>query len=133
MSNSQLEGIDRMLYNHHWDFPIHKKIIPMLTCPISTIRWFSPTRNTIPLTITIQSTSSYGNIITGGNTVREEGQAITKRCALCVDTCDSYTPAYLSCQMCRCDSCGDTDSCSHVTTRINVCSLLADLGGMNVM
>ena len=83
--------------------------------------------------ITIQSTSSYGNIITGGNTVREEGQAITKRCALCVDSCDSYTPAYLSCQMCRCDSCGDTDSCSHVTTRINTCSLLADLGGMNVM
>ena len=28
--------IDRVLYKHHWEFPIHKKIIPMLICPITS-------------------------------------------------------------------------------------------------
>ena len=34
--NSQSE-FDWVLYKHHWEFPIHKKIIPMLTCPIYNI------------------------------------------------------------------------------------------------
>ena len=32
--NSRMD-FDWVLYDHHWEFPIHEKIIPMLICPIS--------------------------------------------------------------------------------------------------
>ena len=34
LSVEQPIRIDRLFYKHHWEFPINKKIIPMLTCPI---------------------------------------------------------------------------------------------------
>ena len=37
LSVEQPIRIDWELYKHHWEFPINKKIIPMLICPISPL------------------------------------------------------------------------------------------------
>ena len=42
LSVEQPIRIEWVLYKHHWEFPINKKTIPMLTCPIQPIRaWVS--------------------------------------------------------------------------------------------
>ena len=39
LSFEQPIRIDRLLCKHHWEFPINKNIIPMLTCPIDCHVW----------------------------------------------------------------------------------------------
>ena len=42
LSVEQPIRIDQLLYKHHWEFPIHEQIIPMLTYPIPifySLRW----------------------------------------------------------------------------------------------
>ena len=37
LSVEQPFRVDFVLYKPHWEFPINKKIIPMLTCPVAVI------------------------------------------------------------------------------------------------
>ena len=47
LSVEQPIRIDWVLYKRHWDFPINKKIIPMLTCPIPYIATYSDIRRRV--------------------------------------------------------------------------------------